>query len=87
MNNIYYSTDKENFNHADIRDAADELFSKDQSKPGDTGIIYSGDAVRSQASDFISSLDDNFCNIKNVKEIKVEKLDDEMDFYRVIEGS
>ena len=134
MSDIYYSTDEEIFNHAEIRDAADDLFSNDEAKPGDTGIIYSGEPVRFQASDFVSNLIDsmrdraydeagehadgylsttdaqekeldllvgdvvnawadrnklgaNFYKVKNVKEIKVEMLDDEMDFYRVIEGS
>lgn len=60
MDDIYYSTDEEVYNHDCISDAIDEF------EIGETVTIYQGEAVRKNASDFVyfdsCDLEENACD-------------------------
>ena len=56
MSEIYYSTDGETFNDQSIDDAICQIIESDEAlNVGDIITVYSGEAVKKKASDYISS--------------------------------
>ena len=55
MENIYYSTNEETFNFDSIDEAFCDVFeSEDSFNVGDVVTVYSGEAIKNKASDYLS---------------------------------
>lgn len=56
MTDIYYSTDEELFNDSELYEAAERVFDHEGVKIGDVAIVYSGEAIKYNASDFVRDI-------------------------------